>query len=636
MISDDSTGCPDPRLWLGVASGSEAPEESARLAAHASRCAECAHRLRHAIQTMDDANSREEDEVVGTLRSAQPDWQRNMALRLAAGSRSPLLVKRLWIPLATAAALLVSAGSVWLVRRENRPPLNQLALAYTRERSMELRIPGAAYGPLRVSRGAGANRPAELLESEAQIERELPAHASDSGWLHAHGRAELLDPPTPESVAGAIRDLRLAADLTHPPSGREYAEVLVDLASAYYQRAVVEHRPIDYSMAIECLTQAMESDSSLAVAYFNRALVLEKKLDYLRARDDWNKYLSLDPNGEWSDEAREHLRAIGKTLGVVPQQDEDRLAKLAEFRLQSAMESGFRETAEVKALAGQMAAENQDLWLRDVLLNRKHPAVQVLASMVRSRASLRISEYPAEQERLTLVSQPNLPPSLRVWLTYESLFRRVHSPVARMEPEQLEQAIKLAHSHGYWWFWGELLLDGSSAQSARGDWAKATGAASAVRRMARARALPLLEMRAAQFLENDAANTGHYREAALLEQEQLAKFWVSPSRWLSAESFFAGMAWSEEALGRPGAASLSAQTAAETAGFAHALETQAVNLARAASFAQSGHTPGGQPSCSRAHSRSFPVSRKTPLPTTTERSPRRNTRQFRPARHSTP
>lgn len=131
----------------------------------------------------------------------------------------------------------------WIYLR-TRPPYAQglLAQAYSARRTMELRIPGAHFAPIRTERSRDRSRieqPSELLEAEAIIARSLVAHPSDPVWLQPKGRADLLE----GNWVAALESFQQASEL-QPHS----ASLLVDMASAYFQRAEGESRAGDYGI----------------------------------------------------------------------------------------------------------------------------------------------------------------------------------------------------------------------------------------------------------------------------------------------------------------------------------------------------------------------------------------------------
>lgn len=59
--------------------------------------------------------------------------------------------------------------------------------------------------------------------------------------------------------------------------------------------------------AVPLFLRAIERDPRFADAHFNLAMALEQSGERGRARTHWRRYLELEPNGTWSDIAREHL-----------------------------------------------------------------------------------------------------------------------------------------------------------------------------------------------------------------------------------------------------------------------------------------------------------------------------------------
>src|SRR5262249_46672189 len=142
-------------------------------------------------------------------------------------------------------ALTVVSWFVWRSRPAYADRL--LAEAYTAQRTMEMRIQGARYGPLRVTRGpetSQLNRPPELLQAESVIARAIASHPNDPTWLASRGRAELLD----WQYEAAIKSFNHALE-AFPNS----PALLRDLATAYCQRAEALDRAIDYATCVDLL-----------------------------------------------------------------------------------------------------------------------------------------------------------------------------------------------------------------------------------------------------------------------------------------------------------------------------------------------------------------------------------------------
>jgi len=283
---------------------------------HAGMCGYCGPLLRQLGEDFSDNTTPEEEHAVRVLRSAEPEWQRRLAHDLAnaagTGRRESWLARlwplpqRQWAAAAVATALvLATVLGVWWYREARNLPERLLARAYSQRRTFELRFAGAPYGQLRQERGGGDrsrfDRPPDLLEAEALIARNLPTHPDSVEWLQASARADLLD----WHYDAAIQSLKRALQ-----SDPDSPSLLIDLASAYFQRAEAMDRSVDYGTAIEYLGKALSIRPDDPVALFNRAIAYERTSFVPQAIADWEHYLKLDSTGPWASEARQRLAAL--------------------------------------------------------------------------------------------------------------------------------------------------------------------------------------------------------------------------------------------------------------------------------------------------------------------------------------
>jgi CHAT domain-containing protein/tetratricopeptide (TPR) repeat protein len=323
--------CPPESVWWHVAAGLMPESRAAELLEHSTRCDACALLLRQATQDFADEITEQEITHIRALASAQEEWQQSLAQRLSAtesgrGKPVALWLRGLadwfsWQPrsvfryawaYAAAAILLVVAG-VWLVqtRREpsREPSVDQLiADAYTEQRPFELRIPGAAYGPVRQERGGERSafaEPAGLLKAKYVIKERLAARPDDEAMLAASGRVELLEGHYDE----AIRTFGRLLD-AHPDS----PPLLTDLATAYFERAEAADRAVDYGQSIELLGRVLAKKPDDPVALFNRAIALERMYAYNESTRDWEHYLRVDPSGNWGAEAQRRLSELQEKM----------------------------------------------------------------------------------------------------------------------------------------------------------------------------------------------------------------------------------------------------------------------------------------------------------------------------------
>ena len=338
--------CPSAEIWGEIAGGLTAPEEALAHIGHASGCNHCGPRLRAAVEELIDSNAdlaldltAEEQKQIANLESAKLGWQIKLAERISGtphSSHDPASwLKRLFSIPRFAAASGVAAVLVAVVMWWPTPDAgtaasaNQLlARAYSDQRMLELRIPGAEYAPLRVQRGPAASfiaRPAALLKAEALIAAQLSAHPDDAAWLQSAARANMLE----GKYDAALESLQRALELRpHSP------ELLSDLATAHFQRAQSEDRQEDYGAAFEYFSQVLAVQPQNATALFNRAIVAEHQFLYQQAVADWDHYLKLDSHSKWAEEARNRAEAARAKLkehesGAAPLLSPEQVAGIA-------------------------------------------------------------------------------------------------------------------------------------------------------------------------------------------------------------------------------------------------------------------------------------------------------------------
>ena len=311
-----SSDCPPEDRWLEVAAGLGTKAERKRLMEHAATCARCGPLLKQAVEDVSMELTAQEETKVAALASADAKWQSDLAKKIA-GTPPKVPVPKparkfvFWPRWAAAfAALVVATGGGWWAWILLRAPSVEelLAQAYTEQRTIEMRIPGAKYAPMRVERGPGESnlkkRPA-LLKAEGLIAEGLQKSPNDPVLLQANARADLLD----GNYNDAIKSLQLAL-LTRPDS----PDLLADLGSAYFQRGEATGVTGDYGQAVESLAKALSKSPNNPVILFNHALACEKLFFYTQAIDDWQHYLSLDPKGGWADEAHTNLKRVQEKM----------------------------------------------------------------------------------------------------------------------------------------------------------------------------------------------------------------------------------------------------------------------------------------------------------------------------------
>jgi tetratricopeptide (TPR) repeat protein len=308
--------CPGDSEWPLVAAGLKEREQTEALLRHAAGCDHCGPLLRQSVQDFSDDLTAEEETMLARLESSQAGWQERMAGELGENPRRrglgawlraqllPARDIRRWA-YAGGLALLAAVGYRGLLLVQ-QPAINDLlATAYTEQRTLDLRIPGAAHGPVRLVRGSAdrsrLDRPPALLEGEARIARELAKAPASPTWLQAMGRADVLDWNYEAAIGSLQRALGIQPD---SPS------LMIDLASAYFERGEANTRMTDYAAAVELLNGVLKTSPDDPVALFNRAVVYERMHLYDQAIQDWQRYLRVDPGSAWTVEAKKRLADV--------------------------------------------------------------------------------------------------------------------------------------------------------------------------------------------------------------------------------------------------------------------------------------------------------------------------------------
>jgi len=112
-----------------------------------------------------------------------------------------------------------------------------------------------------------------------------------------------------------------------------YGQERLDDARACFERAIeleptnakarfnlgnVLHDRSEYQAALILFRDAAALDPGFADAHFNLALTCERLAQVEVAQRHWQRYLALDPAGEWAAIAREHLAGSSPEAGCVP------------------------------------------------------------------------------------------------------------------------------------------------------------------------------------------------------------------------------------------------------------------------------------------------------------------------------
>jgi CHAT domain-containing protein len=316
-LSPGREACPRPEVWWRFAAGLPTDSSPAVLLDHAAACSHCSAELQAALQ----AAQAPEEAVAGAenLAGLGPEQRASLARRMEdAFQRGPGEIETIRRPArkrvawwyAAAAAVAVAAiagGLIWY----GRPTTGQLiAQAYSEKRTVEFRLPGASYSPLRIDRAAAPGQlesSAPLLEAELRATQALARNPDDAAALDQKARTELLE----WNYNAALP--RLLRANQHQPDN---VDILLDLALAYFERGETENQAADYGTAVETLSRVLTLRPGDRVALFNRALTEQRLTLYREAERDWEEFLRLEPSGGWADEARDRLQEVRKKIAA--------------------------------------------------------------------------------------------------------------------------------------------------------------------------------------------------------------------------------------------------------------------------------------------------------------------------------
>jgi len=305
--------CPDEDRLRMLLPGQVDGEEADELLTHAAECDWCGTVLREAAQDLTEPPTREEEELAGKAKLADPRRRRKFAERIvkpAKGDPKPFFLR--WgLAWGLATAALVAVGGLSYEQWARSPAHSErlLADAYTEQRPMEPRVPDAAWGRRgSTQRGVGSssiNVPQALLDAQSNIRRGIGAHPDDPRWLQLQGEADLLD----SKVDAAVAELELA----HAQRPAD-AAILADLGAALFQEGEKEGDQQLLNQAYERFSEGWRLKPNDPTLLFNRALTAQRMLAFTEARDDWEAYLKIDANSRWAEEARGYLDEVKKNL----------------------------------------------------------------------------------------------------------------------------------------------------------------------------------------------------------------------------------------------------------------------------------------------------------------------------------
>lgn len=366
--------CPADDQIRSVASGLSSVENSDALLTHASRCDRCGRVLLQAVEDFNRAASEEELAFVDALPRPASRAKSSASERARRWASTWINIR--WLP-AYLAAMLIFSTAIWFsyLKWQSWRAEALVAQAYAADRTIPLRFQGAEYGAFTPTRADRQSRPHALVRAEDLIGGSISGGTRVPQVQQAWARLLLLEWRYEEALSILSP---LGADENADPS------VIIDLASARFERGKRFGDYRDCAGAVELLSRVLTKDETNGIALFNRALIYEELQMPQEARRDWQTYLAGDQNSPWSVEARQHLEKVRELIernkGLVEPKPARFLAAAerdirVELYLPIALTRWLPRTctpdsverSALRRLADLMESANGDSWLNDLL-----------------------------------------------------------------------------------------------------------------------------------------------------------------------------------------------------------------------------------------------------------------------------
>ncbi len=568
--------CPQPEIWVQVAAGVLSDEDSLRYLEHAALCSACSTQLKEALEIV-GPNTPPPAPIQEELKTGTPARQKKLASEMAKRSRQfldspaqpavPFVKKPAWtfrFPVwaygALAAILLLGVALAIFLRQGLGSTDRLLGQAYAQHRTVELRIPGAGYGPVRVERAPNQSHlssPGALLEAEAAIKKGLEQHPDDPDLLRQKAEADLLNrdfQPAIETLGHALR--------IQPQS----AKLLVDLATAHFERAEATDTPADYESALQYLGDALRLSPRDPAALFNRAIVHERLFLYSRAIADWEQFLTVEPDKGWKQEAQKRLDEIRsrqqrhsardapdhltvaefeKAVENKTTLDPEQYLELAERKILPKISGANQEDPNYQLavlLARHFESAHSDKFFTDLLQSARQPAFHEAAEMLGMSSAANATGYSEEAFSYGARSARSFQrlQNNSGWIA--ASFQEVYSLQFESRPNEcLKTATGLvseAQDHSYTWLEIQLRLEQAICSNMKGDLDGARQFCKLGAELAKDHGYTSFYLRGLMILATLEADSGDESAAWSAIREGLTRYWSSNAPAMRAYSFY--------------------------------------------------------------------------------------------------
>jgi CHAT domain-containing protein len=601
--------CPSDDDLRQLAAGLSPDDAAPALTRHAATCNHCGPLLRTYTEIFSDDFTPEEQAALANLKSSSAAWQKSTAREMletarvsaastasaaevgssgaaatakpdekSAGrpiSTAPVRKLFFWkwalVP-ATAAVVAVSAFTIWYTQRDTpKNAESYLARAYTQKRAIEMRWPGAEWGPPQITLGPSESvfsKPGPLIDAEKMINDHRAAPSDDLRWLRARAQAEILEGHSQSAI-----ELLNPALHTNPDS----VPLMLDLALAYSEQFQRSRDPKDSLVTIDFLTRVLKKDPDNRTALFNLAIAYSDSEMWDQTVSAWESYLRIDSEGPWAREATQKL-AVAKTklksglqFGPAPSSDVGLFLSLPDnevgFRSEQYQQIALQhwladavvnpESREYKALARLAkvsAAANSDVWWHDLLgsgsnLSRSGAEALAAASLANVRGYYAEASKQSFRAEKTFHRTKNLAGELRA--RYESVYAQrrllqIKNCLARADPLQTQLA-----PTRYTWLQSQLAMERAVCLNLAGQLAESQAALSRSSQIAKTSNLSVSLLRSIGFAQGLDNRAHRFDDALRQGMDGLQIYWASPPSAERIYQLYAGFAVTAQDLHLP-------------------------------------------------------------------------------------
>lgn len=203
---------------------------------------------------------------------------------------------------------------IWKNASQSSEILMALNRFQKNNRPTQARISGFDYAPKIEGTRGGKEENLELVSAKARATEAVLKNETAEN-LHELGLVYLAENNYDEAIKQFEKALKKNSKL---------AKIHNDLGVAFLEKAKLseEGRLENNGRASEEFSRAIELDNNLLEAYFNRALCIQALNVSYDAKEAWEKYLELDKNSPWAEEARKNLEMLEKNKPITKNKEE--------------------------------------------------------------------------------------------------------------------------------------------------------------------------------------------------------------------------------------------------------------------------------------------------------------------------